>query len=96
MLSKKDQLFINKYIRRYFPKDEFSVFVFGSFARNEESNRSDIDIAIKGSLPIPPSSWQMLENDFVESSFERKIVLIDYHRVDDKFKQIIDSSGIEI
>jgi uncharacterized protein len=95
-LSENEKQFLVGRIRSFFPKSEYSIRLFGSFATNRARPGSDVDIAIIGRGPIPAGKWQMLEDDLSESEFPKAVDLIDYHRVSPEFKKIIDRDGINL
>jgi predicted nucleotidyltransferase len=95
MNLKSDEVrFLVATIGKYFPSPEFQVLLFGSFAVGRARKNSDVDIAIKGVGPLSPVLWQNLETELEESSFSRAVDIVDYHRVSDDFKKIIDRDGI--
>ena len=95
-LSPEDLSFVVRSIRRYFPKEEFQLKLFGSYATGTARPASDIDIAVIGAGPIPAGAWQALEGELEESDFPKKVDIVDYHRVSGEFQRIIDRDGILI
>lgn len=92
-LSQAEIQYLLRTIRKFFPKEQYELLLFGSYARGAARESSDIDIAIKGGDKIPAGRWQMLESEFEESSFPKKVDLVDYYRVSDDFRKIIDRDG---
>lgn len=95
-ISKESLKFILKEIHKYFPSSEFDVFLFGSYAKKKATPYSDINIAIKGHSPLPPSQWQQVESALEESYLPQKVDLVDYQRVSPDFQKVIDKDGVKL
>ena len=83
---------ITKHIGRY-PHVE-KVVLFGSRARGDEEDRSDIDIAVVGS-EITRSEWLEMR-EYVEEK-ARTLLSIELVRLDDaseKLKEIVQGEGV--
>lgn len=75
LIDKKDSFGINSFI------------LFGSFARQNERSNSDIDIAyiLKDGCKLSFTQYLKLEND-LEKSFETKVDLVNYKRLNPLIK----------
>jgi type I restriction enzyme S subunit len=93
--TRKDFEYISETIRKFFPKNEYKILIFGSYPRKSANEFSDIDIAIKGSNKLPLLQWQLMEEEFSESELPKKVDLVDYQRVAKSFQKIIDSEGVD-
>ncbi|WP_163530096.1 nucleotidyltransferase domain-containing protein [Halobacillus ihumii] len=51
----------------HFSSEQVRVYLFGSWARQEEKQSSDIDIAIDSVIPLDGSKWNQLI-DVIENS----------------------------
>jgi predicted nucleotidyltransferase len=95
-LSKEDVTFLLHGLRQFFAAPDFKLILFGSYATGLARSNSDIDIAIQGTSPISPTDWQNAESYFEDSLFNKKVDLIDYHRVSPDFQKIIDRDGVRL
>jgi predicted nucleotidyltransferase len=64
------------------------VFIFGSEARADRSNRSDIDIGILGPGPIPGSVMERIRESLERLRTLRAFDVVDFARVDESFKRV--------
>ena len=88
--------FIKKTILKRLAPETAQIFLFGSYAKGIAHDKSDIDIAIKMNGPLPTGKWALLEDDFENSDLLPKVDLVDYNRVTDGFKKIIDEQGLPL
>lgn len=70
------------------------VFLFGSWARQEEKRSSDIDIAIESYSPISPSKWNKLIEQIEESTIPYKVDVVDLHDAKEALIQQVKKEGI--
>lgn len=69
------------------------IIIFGSRARGDYKERSDIDIAIKGNLS--KLDIAMIREQLEESRIPYMVDVIEYNKIVDKnFKEEIDRDGI--
>lgn len=68
--------------------------IFGSRIKGTSRKFSDLDVCIKD--PITDYEFVMLQETFSESDLPFKVDLVDYSKVDNDFKKIIDSEGINL
>lgn len=83
-------------IKRFFRKKPYQIILFGSYAKGTERPCSDIDVAIKAEEKPDLVEWMLLEEFLEESDIPQKIDIVDYMRIDNRFKQIIDQTGIRL
>jgi len=84
---KRDYLdIVKKIVLKHVPATEFAVFLFGSRAVGNATALSDIDVGIFGMRPLPSIIMADLESDLEDSIVPFKIDLIDFHQVDEVFK----------
>ncbi|MCB9072512.1 MAG: nucleotidyltransferase domain-containing protein [Bdellovibrionaceae bacterium] len=88
--------FIKETILKRLAPETVQIFLFGSYAKGVANDKSDIDIAIKMRGPLPAGKWALLEEDFENSDLLPKVDLVDYYRVTDGFKKIIDEQSIPL
>ena len=74
---------------------ESDVYVFGSRVTGTHNDFSDIDICFKQSKPLSVSKIGQLQAAFEESDLPYSVDLVDYHCVDQTFKNIIDASAVK-
>lgn len=68
--------------------------VFGSFARDEETEKSDIDVLIEAG-DMTMFDILRLEDD-LESLFQRKIDLVEYKAIKPSIKEYVLSDLVEL
>ena len=93
-LSSTIQKYILETLFQFIDKNSFEIIIFGSYATGKIHDKSDIDIALKGRLPLDSAAWSKVEEAFRESSLKQKVDIVDYHRVKKDFQKIIDQTGI--
>ena len=72
-----------------------SAFVFGSFARGDADDESDIDIIVELPEPIKAESWQAIRAN-LESISKRKVDLFRMDRILRYAKEHIVNEAIRI
>ncbi|MBM7554439.1 nucleotidyltransferase family protein [Thalassobacillus pellis] len=70
------------------------VFLFGSWARKEEKQSSDIDIAIESPHPFPPGKWNALMESIEESTIPYKVDVVDLNHADIALVKKVEEEGI--
>jgi type I restriction enzyme S subunit len=70
------------------------VWVFGSRAKNTSRFNSDLDLALDCGSKISAKTIAILKDEFNESKLAFSIDLVDIHRVEAYFKQIIDKQKV--
>jgi len=86
-LTDKELSIIKKILEKY-P----NAIVFGSRIKETSKRFSDLDICIKD--PISDYEYELLKEKFENSDLPFKVDIVEYKRVDDSFKKIIDEEGI--
>src|SRR3989339_266155 len=71
-------------IFKYIPKDECSVFLFGSFAKGEYFKSSDIDIGIIGAKPVDSRALVTIRDEMEKVRTLRDIDIVDFADISDK------------
>lgn len=66
--------------------------VFGSRIKGTHKQFSDLDLCVKD--PITDYEYELLKEAFEESDLPYSVDLVDYSKIDESFKHIIDSQGI--
>ncbi len=79
---------VKKIVLQNIPKDRFNVFLFGSRTSKKHRHSSDIDIGIKGHKPIDDKVILKIKEEIDESIVPFKVDIIDFSKVDDKFKKV--------
>jgi uncharacterized protein len=75
-------------------KENVRVYLFGSWARQEEKQSSDIDIAIESQSPLSPFTWNKLIEHIEESAIPYKVDVVDMHNAEGTFIQKVKEEGI--
>ncbi|UOQ93335.1 nucleotidyltransferase domain-containing protein [Halobacillus shinanisalinarum] len=75
-------------------KEKVRVYLFGSWAREEEKHSSDIDIAIESPSPISPFKWNKLIEQIEDSTIPYKVDVVDLHDAKEALVQQVKKEGI--
>ena len=70
------------------------VYVFGSRARNDYKQGSDIDLALDLGTKIDPSKIYAIKDRIEESTVPLHVDLVDINTVSGKFKEEIEKEGV--
>ena len=68
---------------------EVKVWVFGSRATGRARRYSDLDLAIDAGRPLTLDETASLADAFSESDLSYRVDIVDWHAIDDRFRQII-------
>lgn len=66
------------------------VWAFGSRVNQEPKKHSDLDIVIKTDAPLPASIFANLRDAFSESDLPFKVDVVDWSRISESFRKIIE------
>ncbi|MEK7510592.1 MAG: nucleotidyltransferase domain-containing protein [Patescibacteria group bacterium] len=67
---------------------EYRAFFFGSRVNGREDERSDIDVGIEGSRPVPSIAMLEIQEEMENLPTLYKIDLVDFSDVSEKFKKV--------
>lgn len=70
------------------------VWVFGSRAKHQTKNNSDLDLAIECLQTLDKTTLMQLETAFDESRLPYSVDVVDMHKVEPYFKEIIDRQKV--
>lgn len=70
------------------------VYLFGSWAREEEKQSSDIDIAIETQYVIPRYKWHLLIEKIEESTIPYRVDVLDLDNANDALVCQVKEEGI--
>lgn len=73
---------------KYLDPTKYKIFFFGSRVSGRGNERSDIDVGIESTSPIPPSALLSIEEDLDNMPILYKIEVVDFSQVDEKFRQV--------
>lgn len=76
-----------KVFKKYLDFKKYKIFFFGSRVSGLSAERSDLDIGIEGSRPLPASLKLELEEALDELPILYKIDVVDFRKVPKKFKK---------
>ncbi len=81
-------------LSRHVPGRE--VRAFGSRVTGTAKKFSDLDLAVMGETPLPPSVLADLEEDFRESDLSFKVDVIDWAATKEHFRRIIEAGYVVV
>ncbi|WP_138418768.1 nucleotidyltransferase family protein [Aquibacillus sediminis] len=74
--------------------EKVRVYLFGSWARQEEKNSSDIDIAIEPEFELSPMKWTDLIDTVEESTIPYKVEIVNLNHVGKELMENVKREGI--
>jgi predicted nucleotidyltransferase len=74
--------------------EDVKIYLFGSWARGEEKQSSDIDIAIEPVSEIPPSKWIELVEVVEESAIPFKVDLVNLNNASQQLVNNVKKEGV--
>ena len=87
-LEDRHLAFIKETLRKFVPNPTAKFYVFGSRAKGNFREYSDIDIAVD-SKDFTPDVKSKLEFEFENSTFPYEIDVVDLNNISDNFKDLI-------
>ena len=73
---------------------QVNIYLFGSWARNEEKRTSDIDIGFLPIEKIPIKKWVELRDKIEESHLAYSVDVVDLSKVDSSLVKVVVEEGI--
>ncbi|CAM3115005.1 nucleotidyltransferase domain-containing protein [Filibacter tadaridae] len=73
---------------------DVKVYLFGSWARNEEKQSSDIDIAVESCSQLPPSKWLELHENIEESIIPYNVDIVNLENASSALIQNVKREGV--
>lgn len=70
------------------------VCLFGSWARQEEKQSSDIDLAVHYKEPAPPFDWNQLTERIEESTIPYRVQVVDLKDASLALKEEVEKEGV--
>ncbi len=64
------------------------IFLFGSFAQNKARMSSDVDVCLKSEKKIDYKILSKIKSDLHDSNIPYKVDLVDFHNLDQSFKDV--------
>lgn len=86
-ITDKEQKIITDILQKYYNK--YSFYYFGSRVKGTYSRVSDLDILIKGTIPINYEDMDNINEEFDKSSIPYIVNLVDYHNISKDFYEYI-------
>jgi len=74
-------------IRRYLPREEFEIVLFGSWARGNAQETSDIDIGLMGPEAVDEMLLLRIREEINSIPTLRRIDVIDLNKADNEFRR---------
>jgi uncharacterized protein len=79
---------IKDIVYKYLDNNQYNIFFFGSRVQEKGDERSDIDIGIKGSKPIPVNVFETIKDKIEEIPTLYTIDIVDFQKVSPEFKSV--------
>ncbi|WP_228409570.1 nucleotidyltransferase family protein [Radiobacillus deserti] len=76
-------------------EENVKVYLFGSWARQEEKNSSDIDIAVESRSQISLSKWAELLEKVEESTIPYHVDIVNMDDASMELKENVRKEGVE-
>ena len=70
------------------------VWIFGSRIKNIAKSYSDLDLVIVADHKISLITYYKLKDAFEESNLPYKVDILDWHRIDHAFRQVIQQEHV--
>ena len=67
---------------------KYEIFFFGSRVADTGSDRSDIDVGIRGPAPVLPTTLSVLREEIENLPLLYKIEIVDFAQVSDDFRDV--------
>ena len=93
-LDSRDMAEIQRLLKPFLQRFQARLILFGSRARGDARNVSDIDLAIRAEQPIPAWVMARMRECLEESKLPFRVDLVDYARAPEDLKRAIDEEGI--
>ncbi|MCT2534665.1 nucleotidyltransferase domain-containing protein [Aquibacillus koreensis] len=85
---------LQRIIFNVFDHEDVRVYLFGSWAREEEKTSSDIDIALEPVKKLSPYKWIELVDRVEESTIPYHVELVNLEHASKELKQNVIREGI--
>lgn len=79
---------ISGIVAKYLNLKDYKIFFFGSRVTGENSERADIDIAIRGPQAVPLATMAKIEEEIDNLPTLYKIDVVDFQTVSPEFRQV--------
>jgi len=96
MIDQKITKLLRKIVYRYLPDDSYKAFIFGSRATGKNRKFSDLDLGINGPRSLTPKEYISIKNELEDSDIPYRVDLVDFAKVNNKFKKISNNYIIKI
>lgn len=90
MIEQKDRIIT--IITMFFPQAK--IYLFGSYARGDQSRGSDIDIAIDNNISLPIVEHQQVKNMIECLNLVQNVDVVDFRSVPKELQENILKEGI--
>ena len=72
------------------------VLAFGSRANGRARKHSDLDLVVVGNTRLAFRTLAFLRADFEESTLPFRVEVLDWHRISESFRAVIDKSAVPL
>ena len=94
-LSPEHRRIVLDLLAEYLPRGS-KVWVFGSRATGRARRYSDLDLAIDAGRPLSVGERAILAEAFEESDLPYRVDSVDWHAIDERFRQHIAAEGASL
>ena len=75
-------------LSKHLDLDRYKVFFFGSRVNGGGDERSDIDVGIEGSEPVPWNAMVDIKEELEDLSTLYKVEVVDFYRTGERFEMV--------
>lgn len=93
-LRPADWVIVRDILARFVP--DYDVLAFGSRARRDAKRYSDLDLALRGTGPLPATRMSALREAFGDSDLPFKVDIADLARAEPNFRAAVLRDAIQI
>lgn len=93
-LSEKELTIVTQILKKHIPNHNF--FIFGSRAKGNVHEYSDLDIAIEGNGKLDLLTLANLRDEFQDSNLPFRVDLVDLNNISPEFKVIIQNTCVPL
>ena len=94
-MSDSDRDLVLSAVKPYLARRGIRLFLFGSRARADAGPRSDLDLALHGSGPLPGDLLSDIREALEESLLPFRADVVDYATACVELRRAIDAEGVE-
>lgn len=93
-IEKKHLDLVKQILQKHVPN--VPVWIFGSRIKGTAKTYSDLDLVIVDQDKIPLENYYKIKDAFEESTLPYRVDVLDWHRINPSFRQLIQQNYIEM